>query len=59
MRDTAAKPEGKFLAEVPLEIQELLDWYDTRHARGDAPSSMSEFASKLTAESPRVTSFVV
>lgn len=47
MRNTAAKPERKFLAGVPVEIREVLDWYDAGHARVDAPTRVTEFATKF------------
>lgn len=47
MTSAASNQESKFLAGVPPEIREVLDWYAAGAARGDAGTKLAEFAFKF------------
>lgn len=47
MTSTASSAENRFLADVPPEIREVLDWHAKGAARGDAGAKLTEFASKF------------
>jgi len=45
--NAASNGDSKFLADVPPEIQEILDWYAKGAARGDAEPKLTDFAAKF------------
>ena len=47
MTNAATNGKSKFLAEVPSEIRELLDWYEARAVRGSPGPKLTEFATKF------------
>ena len=47
MTNAATNGKSKFLADVPSEIPELLDWYEARAVRGSPASELTEFATKF------------
>lgn len=47
MTSAANNGESKFLAGVPAEIREILEWYSTTPVRGDGGPKLVEFASKF------------
>ena len=38
---------SKYLADVPLEVAELVAWYSARAARGDAEPKLTDFVAKF------------
>ena len=47
MTNAPSDGEGKFLANVPPEIRELLEWYAARAVQGSPAPKLTEFASKF------------
>ena len=47
MTNAPSDGEGKFLANVPPEIQEILEWYTARAVQGSPAPKLTEFASKF------------
>lgn len=47
MTSAPSSGERNFLADIPPEIREVLDWYAVRSARGDSGPKLNEFASKF------------
>lgn len=47
MTNAANNEESKFLAGVPPEIREILEWYSTVPVRGDGAPRLVQFASKF------------
>lgn len=47
MTSATSNGDSKFLADVPREIREVLDWYAAGAARGDAGAKLTGFASKF------------
>jgi hypothetical protein len=45
--NAATNGKSKFLADVPSEIRELLDWYDVRAVPGSPGPKLTEFATKF------------
>jgi len=45
--NAASNGNDKFLAEVPFEIRELLEWYEARAVRGSPGPKLTDFASKF------------
>ena len=47
MINEASNGESKFLADVPSEIRELLDWYEARQVLGNPGHKLTEFANRF------------
>jgi tetratricopeptide (TPR) repeat protein len=47
LNNTVNNREENFLADLPPEIQEILDWYTAGEARGNAGPKLTEFAAKF------------
>jgi tetratricopeptide (TPR) repeat protein len=47
MTNAATNGNSKFLADVPSEIRELLEWYAVRELRGNPGPKLTEFASRF------------
>jgi hypothetical protein len=45
--NAATNGKSKFLADVPSEIRELLDWYEARAVPGSPGLKLTEFATKF------------
>jgi hypothetical protein len=45
--NAATNGKSKFLADVPSEIRELLDWYEARAVPGSPGPKLTEFATKF------------
>jgi hypothetical protein len=44
---TATDLESSFLADLPTEIGDVLNWFNLGQARGVPPSHLTEFAGKF------------
>ena len=47
MTNAATNGKSKFLADVPSEIRELLDWHEAREVRGNPGPKLTEFANRF------------
>jgi len=45
--NAATNGKSKFLADVPSEIRELLDWHEAREVRGNPGPELTEFAERF------------
>jgi tetratricopeptide (TPR) repeat protein len=45
--NTATNGKSTFLADIPSEIRELLDWYEARKVRGSPGPKLTEFANRF------------
>jgi hypothetical protein len=43
----ATNGKSTFLADIPSEIRELLDWYEAREVRGSPGPKLTEFANRF------------
>jgi hypothetical protein len=47
MTNTATNGNSTFLADIPSEIRELLDWYEAKAVQGGPGPKLTEFANKF------------
>lgn len=47
MTNAATNGKNKFLADVPSEIRELLDWHEAREVRCNPGPKLTEFANRF------------